>query len=97
MKLMIGFAAGFAAGTYAYSKMTAEQRREISDKLDKLNTLVTQGRTGEVVNSVRKGVGDVADAMTDRVKGATEAAAEATTDAVSGDHDDVGHGIHAPV
>ncbi len=82
MKLMIGFTTGFVAGAYVFSKMSEDQRHEVSNKLD---TLLKQGRTGEVVSTVTNGAGSVADAVTERVKGATDAAAGVATEAVSAD------------
>jgi hypothetical protein len=81
MKMWIGFAAGFAAGAYTYSKLTEEQRAGVADTL---NGLVNRGRSGDIAATVSSGVGNVADAVTERVTDAASAATDAVASKVEG-------------
>lgn len=89
MKLMIGFVAGFAAGAVVYSKLTEDQRAEVSGKVaDTFDSLLHTGRTGDVVQTVSSGVGNVADVATERVTEATEAVTSTVADKLGGTDDD---------
>lgn len=79
---MIGFAAGFAAGAVAYSKMTEEQRDGVADAVD---SLLHRGRSGEITASVASGFGDVADAVTERVTDVADQASSTVAEKVDSD------------
>lgn len=82
MKIPFGFALGFAAGAYTFSKLTEQQRRGIADRV---GSFASSGRTGRIADTVRRGVGDVADVATDRVTDVTEQATGAAAAALSAD------------
>lgn len=82
MKIPFGFVLGFVAGAYVSSKLTEEQRAGLTDKVDKL---ATTGRTGKIVESVRRNVGDVADVATDRVTDVTETVGDTAAAKLSGE------------
>lgn len=82
MKIPFGFVLGFAAGAYTYSKLTDEQRAGIADRIDRF---ATTGRTGKVADSIRRGVGGVADVATERVTEATDTVTDAAASAIASD------------
>ena len=84
MKLMIAFTTGFAAGAYTYSKLTEEQRAGVADQLD---ALVSRGRSGTIVATVRSGVGNVADVATDRVTDVADTVTAKLADTIDTDDD----------
>lgn len=79
MKLMIGFAAGFAAGAYTYSKMTEEQRAGVTRQLD---SMMHRGRSGDIAAAMGDGMGSIADAVTDRVAGAASTVTSAVAEKI---------------
>lgn len=84
MKIPLGFTLGFVAGAFSYSKLTDEQRAGIADTIERLTS---RGRTGRIAQTVRRGVGGVADVATDRVTDAAATVADAAASAISPDED----------
>lgn len=74
-----GLMTGFAAGAYAYSKLTDQQRDAVAERL---HGVVDRGRTGEVASSVSNAVGNVADASTERVTDLTADLGERAADEI---------------
>lgn len=85
MKVSFGFMLGFASGAYVFSKLTEEQRAGIVDKVDRF---ATTGRTGKIAQTVRHGVGGVADVTTERIADATETVTDAAASAIAGSEAD---------
>ena len=82
MKVPLGFTLGFVAGAYVFSKLTEEQRAGIADKIDQF---AHTGRTGKITDTIRQGMGGVADVATERITDATETATDAAASAISSD------------
>ena len=82
MKYWIPFLAGAAVGGFVVNAMDDRQRARLAETA---KSAVSRSRPLAVVNTVTSGVGDIADAATDRVNGAIEDATSAVADKIATD------------
>lgn len=79
MKFKLGFITGAAFGYWLSQYLTADQRRQLDERLRKATE---SGRLHRVSGTVRDSAGRVADAVTNRVTGAASSVGEAVVDKV---------------
>ena len=73
---------GFITGAYVFSKLPEEQRAGIVQKVDRF---ATTGRTGKIADTLRQGVGRVADVTTERITDVTETVTDKAASAIARD------------
>lgn len=81
-KFVATLALGAIIGAVAASSLDERQRSRLATRAKRA---ATTGRTADVATTVSSGVGDIADAATDRVIGAIDTATSAVTHLVAAD------------
>ena len=82
MKYWVPFLTGAVVGGFVVNGMTERQRAKLAAGANRVMSTTTS-RPAAVVGTVGSGVGDIADAATDRVNGVIEGATHAVADRIA--------------